>query len=66
MSTEQYSTGYEEGFQNGWNAAVDSLPAQRKPLTDEDKQRIHNETGASHSLICLVENAIEAKLKENT
>ena len=35
MATEQYSIGYEEGFQNGWNAAVDSLPAQRKPLTDE-------------------------------
>lgn len=34
MATEQYSIGYEEGFQNGWNAAVDSLPAQRKPLTD--------------------------------
>ena len=36
MATEQYSIGYEEGFQNGWNAAVDSLPAQRKPLTDEE------------------------------
>ena len=34
MATEQYSIGYEEGFQNGWNAAMDSLPAQRKPLTD--------------------------------
>lgn len=43
MATEQYSIGYEEGFQNGWNAAVDSLPAQRKPLTDEDCTRIYNE-----------------------
>lgn len=28
------------------------------PLTDEQKQRIHNETGAGHSLICLVESYI--------
>ena len=35
MATEQYSIGYEEGFQNGWNAAVDSLSEQRKPLTPE-------------------------------
>ena len=40
MATEQYSIGYEEGFQNGWNAAVDSLPAQRKPLTDEQKREL--------------------------
>jgi hypothetical protein len=33
-------------------------PPQRKPLTDEQKQAIHNVTGASHSLICLVESYI--------
>ena len=33
MTTEEYSIGYEEGHQAGWNAAMDSLPAQRKPLT---------------------------------
>ena len=35
MSTEEYSIGYEEGRQDGWNAAMESLPAQRKPLTVE-------------------------------
>lgn len=35
MATEQYSDGYQEGHQDGWNAAMDSLPAQRKPLTDD-------------------------------
>lgn len=39
--------------------AADVLAApQRQPLTDEQKQRIHNETGAGHSLICLVESYI--------
>ena len=33
MATEEYSTGYEEGRQDGWNAAMESLPAQREPLT---------------------------------
>ena len=33
-------------------------PAKRVPLTDEQKQRIHNETGAGHALICLVESYI--------
>ena len=28
MATKQYSIGYEEGFQNGWNAAVDAKPEQ--------------------------------------
>ena len=35
MTTEQHSIGYEEGYQAGWNDAMESLPAQRKPLTDE-------------------------------
>lgn len=33
-------------------------PVVRKPLTDEQKQRIHDETGAGHALICLVESYI--------
>ncbi len=35
MATKQYSIGYEEGFQNGWNAAVDAKPeqpAQQEPV----------------------------------
>ena len=24
MTTEQYSIGYEEGYQNGWNEAIDN------------------------------------------
>lgn len=39
-------------------AASPADPVVRKPLTDEQKQRIHNETGAGHSLICLVESYI--------
>jgi hypothetical protein len=30
MTTEQYSIGYDEGYQAGWNAAMDTSP-QRKP-----------------------------------
>jgi hypothetical protein len=35
MTTEQYSIGYEEGYQTGWNDAMESLPAQRNPLPPE-------------------------------
>lgn len=35
MATEQYSIGYEEGRQAGWNAAMESLPAQQQEPTDE-------------------------------
>jgi hypothetical protein len=55
MTTEQYSIGYEEGYQDGWNEA-------QKPfvgLTDEDD--IDWEEGGN--LKDLVK-AIEAKLKE--
>ena len=34
MTTEQYSIGYEEGYQAGWNEAMEARPAS-KPLTDE-------------------------------
>jgi hypothetical protein len=36
-------------------------PAQE--LTDEQKQEIHNQTGAGHALICLVESYIRAGSK---
>ena len=31
-------------------------PVAREPLSAAQKQHIHNETGAGHSLICLVES----------
>jgi hypothetical protein len=30
MATEQYSIGYEEGYQDGWNAAVGDAPPKRE------------------------------------
>ena len=52
MATEQYSIGYEEGFQNGWNTAVDAKPeqpAQHEPVAWmhewEDGERIPMLTG---------------------
>ena len=40
-------------------AAPPAQPAPAQRLSDEQKQRIHDETGASHALICLVELAIK-------
>ena len=39
MTTEQYSIGYDEGYQDGWNAAMEAKPA-RKPLTNEEMEKI--------------------------
>jgi len=40
---------------------VETTPAQlAQELTDEQKQEIHNQTGAGHALICLVESYIRA------
>ena len=30
MTTEQYSIGYDEGYQAGWNAAMEASPAQQQ------------------------------------
>ena len=35
MATEQYSIGYEEGYQAGWNAAMDAKPEQPAPVLQE-------------------------------
>lgn len=43
-----------------------SYSTQRKPLTDDQKQAIHNETGAGHALICLVESYINGIEESNT
>jgi hypothetical protein len=51
--TEEYSFGYDEGYQAGWNAAMDSIPAAPapevrkpalKPLTDEQRLDVINKT----------------------
>ena len=43
------------------------IPAPKPvPLTDAQKQRIANETGAGHSLICLVESYINSTTKKGT
>lgn len=60
MATEQYSIGYEEGFQNGWNAAVDSLPAQRKP---HDCARSHPHENMD--VICELRTEIARLTNEN-
>lgn len=39
--------------------ALYTTPQQSQPLTDEQKQHIHNQTGAGHALICLVESYIK-------
>ena len=48
------ASGHEPPF----TASPAAPAAPVVPLTDEQKQRIHNETGAGHSLICLVESYI--------
>ena len=35
MTTEQYSIGYDEGYQAGWNAAMDAKPARQEPVARE-------------------------------
>jgi len=61
MTTEQYSIGYEAGYQDGWNEA-------QKPfvgLTDDEIVLIVAECAASHQHTDIhFAKAIEAKLKE--
>ena len=49
-----YQHWFRVGVRAGYGIAA--APAPVVPLTDEQKQRIHNETGAGHSLFCLVES----------
>jgi hypothetical protein len=60
VATEEYAIGYEEGNQVGWNAAMDSLPAQRPwvGLTQEEVEDSYNSDYKAQT------RAIEAKLKE--
>ena len=68
MATEQYSIGYEEGHQAGWNAAMESLPAQRKPLTDEEIIKCWGQVSGTRYGYVAFARAIEAAhgIKENT
>lgn len=38
--SEEYSVGYEAGYQDGWNAAVEQ-PVRTKDLTDDEIEAIH-------------------------
>ena len=45
MATEEYSVGYEAGYQEGWNKAIDSLAQpERQPLTDEQQEEMYQMT----------------------
>jgi hypothetical protein len=60
MTTEQYSIGYEAGYQDGWNEA-------QKPfvgLTDEEKKSFWTADQMTQEEWDELFNAIEAKLKE--
>ncbi len=61
MATEQYSIGYEEGYQDGWNAAVVDAPPKREwvGLTSEEVKHYNNRLSGSG-----VAEEIEAKLRE--
>ena len=60
MTTEQYSIGYETGYQDGWNEA-------QKPfvgLTDEEAFQICVDCGCLGADWLTLLYVIEAKLKE--
>jgi hypothetical protein len=73
MATEEYAVGYAEGYQTGWNEAIDSIPpaAQRQwiGLTPDEYRQLEKETTVNgyNGDYCpawdLIE-AVEAKLKE--
>jgi hypothetical protein len=35
--SEEYSIGFQEGYQSGWNSALEAAPPQRQPLTHEQR-----------------------------
>jgi hypothetical protein len=68
VATEQYSIGYEEGYQDGWNAAVGDAPPKREwvELTDEEIMEMMNygQYGRIPEYVRNFVDAIESKLKE--
>lgn len=46
MATEEYSVGYNEGYQEGWNAALGSAPPKREwvDLTDDEIEDVRRKT----------------------
>ena len=50
------TTDYDAYGKHGIPLYTAPQPVAREPLTPAQKQHIHNETGAGHSLICLVES----------
>ena len=64
MGTEQYSIGYEEGYQTGWNAAMEAKPEQPAQrtwvgLTDEE----WNEITWGNEMYDII-RMVESKLRE--
>jgi len=68
MATEEYSVGYEAGYQDGWNAATDATPPQRTwvGLTDEEIDDLFEANGNEPSALFWIAfaRAIEEKLKK--
>ena len=50
------TTDYDAYGKHGIPLYTAPQPVAREPLSAAQKQHIHNETGAGHSLICLVES----------
>ena len=59
MATEEYSVGYDAGYQDGWNAASGPA-AQWVGLTDEEVRDLRRRN-QQHDVFA---RAIEAKLRE--
>jgi hypothetical protein len=57
MTTEQYSIGYEAGYQDGWNEA-------QKPFVGLSDEDIEQEFGFIDELLRDCVQRTEAKLKE--
>ena len=60
---EEWTVGYDEGYQAGWNAAMDAKPAREwVGLTDEEKVALCKQF-PDHLTFNSI-SAIEAKLRE--
>jgi hypothetical protein len=67
MATEEYAVGYAEGYQTGWNEAIDSIPpaAQRQWVgLTEDEMYLNCPNWLSQEQSKVWIQQIEAKLRE--